>query len=66
MTLVEPAMGTSIEGIEMPKEAYWVVSAPAPLVGMKFPRAGFLGETCTRRDSGTSSRFIRARLIQPH
>jgi hypothetical protein len=41
MTLVEPAMGTPIKGIEMPKEAYWVMGAPAPLVGMKLPRAGF-------------------------
>lgn len=41
MNLIEPATGTPLSGIEMPKEVYWVLAAPVPLAGMKFPRPDF-------------------------
>lgn len=42
MKLVEQSDGRQISGIDVPKELYWVLVAPTPLAGMKFPgRADF-------------------------
>jgi hypothetical protein len=41
MKLIEPSDGTSIDGIEMPKEVYWVLRSPTPLAGMKYPPYDF-------------------------
>lgn len=41
MKLVEPREGTPIEGIDIPKELYWVIGSPTPLGGMTYPRNGF-------------------------
>ena len=41
MELVEPMNGKPIDGIDVPRELYWVISAPTPLAGMKFPRSDF-------------------------
>lgn len=39
MALIEPGDGTSIPGISLPSELYWVLRSPAPLAGMRYPRA---------------------------
>jgi protein-tyrosine phosphatase len=39
--VIESQEGLKIPGIEVPREFYWVLVAPAPLAGMKFPRADF-------------------------
>ena len=39
--LVEPDDGRSIDGIDVPRELYWVIASPTPLAGMKFPRDDF-------------------------
>jgi hypothetical protein len=39
--LVEANQGKPIAGIEVPKELYWVLTSPAPLAGMKYPRHAF-------------------------
>jgi hypothetical protein len=41
MDLVEARAGAGIDGIDVPKELYWVLESPVPLAGMKYPRAGF-------------------------
>jgi hypothetical protein len=41
MKLVEPSDGASINGVDVPKEMYWVLGSPTPLAGMKYPRTGF-------------------------
>jgi hypothetical protein len=41
MALIEPTLGPRIDGIQIPKEVYWVLSAPVPLAGMKYPRRDF-------------------------
>ncbi len=41
MKLVEVDDGRSIEGIDVPKELYWILEVPTPLAGMKYPRADF-------------------------
>jgi hypothetical protein len=41
MSMIEPNGGKAIPGIAMPDEVYWVLSTPAPLAGMKYPRQGF-------------------------
>ena len=41
MTLIEVHQGAHIPEVEVPKELYWVLSAPAPLAGMKYPRPSF-------------------------
>jgi len=41
MKLVEPMYGNPINGIDVPVELYWVISTPAPLAGIRFPRTGF-------------------------
>jgi hypothetical protein len=37
MKLVEPSDGRPINGVEIPKDLYWVLAAPTPLAGMRFP-----------------------------
>ena len=39
--LVDPRQSKVIPGIDVPKELYWVLEAPAPLAGMKYPRPSF-------------------------
>ena len=39
--MIESHEGPKIPGIEVPREFYWVLAAPAPLAGMKFPHADF-------------------------
>ncbi|MEK6324198.1 MAG: tyrosine-protein phosphatase [Acidobacteriota bacterium] len=41
MTLIEVHQGVRIPEVEVPKELYWVLQAPAPLAGMKYPRSSF-------------------------
>jgi hypothetical protein len=41
MTLINPTEGPPIDGIDMPKDLYWVVASPAPLAGMRLPTASF-------------------------
>lgn len=41
MILIPPPVMPPVEGVVMPHELYWVANAPAPLAGMRFPRAGF-------------------------
>ncbi|ARA92658.1 hypothetical protein AWN76_005420 [Rhodothermaceae bacterium RA] len=41
MKLVEPTDGIPINGIDVPRELYWVVSSPAPLAGMRYPQGDF-------------------------
>jgi hypothetical protein len=41
MKLVEARDGARINGIDVPKELYWVLGSPTPLAGMKYPRTGF-------------------------
>lgn len=38
MCLVEPNRGKSLDGVRVPEELYWVLTRPAPLGGMKYPR----------------------------
>ena len=41
MSLIEPNDGLSIYGVQLPQELYWVLTSPAPLAGMKYPRRDF-------------------------
>jgi hypothetical protein len=41
MQLIEPTNVPRIDGIDSPREFYWVLKEPAPLAGMKLPRNGF-------------------------
>ena len=41
MCLVEPSRGAPISGVQVPGEFYWVLTSPAPLAGMQYPRADF-------------------------
>lgn len=41
MKLIEAGAGTPIDGVQVPKELYWVLASPAPLAGMKYPRSDF-------------------------
>jgi hypothetical protein len=41
MTLVEPRQAPVISGVASPSELYWVLRAPAPLAGMRYPRGDF-------------------------
>ena len=41
MNLVEPEAGAGILGVAVPAELYWVLTTPAPLAGMKYPRESF-------------------------
>ena len=41
MKLIEATDGASINGVDVPKEMYWVFNSPTPLAGMKYPRTGF-------------------------
>lgn len=65
MALIEPETGALIAGIEIPDEFYWVLTSPAPLAGMKYPRpslpwanlkaAGFEWVVSLHRDRGSYS-----------
>src|SRR5690349_9621838 len=39
LRLVDPRRGALICGIDVPRELYWVLTHPAPLAGMSYPRA---------------------------
>ena len=39
--LISPSAMVPIEGVNMPRELYWVLSHPAPLAGMRYPHLGF-------------------------
>jgi protein-tyrosine phosphatase len=62
MSLVNPKAGKPIEGMDMPKEFYWVLTSPSPLAGMPRPSihtpwpaiaaAGFSHVVCL--DSGSA------------
>lgn len=41
MNLVEPNEGKGIDGLDIPREFYWILDTPTPLAGMRFPRTGF-------------------------
>ena len=41
MNLVPPSGLPPVEGVTIPQELYWVLSHPAPLAGMRYPRPGF-------------------------
>jgi len=41
MNLVPPSGLPPVEGVTIPQELYWVLSNPAPLAGMRYPRPGF-------------------------
>ena len=41
MSFVEPGKGLPISGVQVPQEVYWVLSSPAPLAGMRYPRHDF-------------------------
>src|SRR2546422_10447787 len=41
MSMIEPRGGREISGLSLPDEFYWVLTAPAPLAGMRYPRRGF-------------------------
>jgi rhodanese/phosphatase family protein len=41
MHLIEMNESTDITEVDVPKELYWVLTSPAPLAGMKYPRPSF-------------------------
>lgn len=41
MKLIDPTAGPAIPGVDSPREFYWVLRAPAPLAGMRYPSAQF-------------------------
>jgi hypothetical protein len=41
MPLLEPDEYLPIVGVRVPGELYWVLTSPAPLAGMKYPRSDF-------------------------
>lgn len=41
MDLVDTGAGAQITGVAVPTELYWVLAAPTPLAGMKYPRTSF-------------------------
>jgi Tyrosine phosphatase family len=41
MSMIDPQSGELITGVSVPGEFYWVLEAPVPLGGMKYPRSGF-------------------------
>ncbi|HXX40251.1 MAG TPA: hypothetical protein VEP50_19210 [bacterium] len=41
MPLIDPQQAPTIPGVDSPAELYWVLQAPTPLAGMRYPRPDF-------------------------
>lgn len=41
IALIPPSAMMPTEGVTIPLELYWILSDPAPLAGMRYPRPGF-------------------------